>query len=86
MLMFTQHLGAVTGTITGKLQSCDDTGGTNPVDIDGATFVAATATGIQRISVHRKDVGNSHVRYVGTIVTGPALVGVAMHGTPKYVT
>jgi hypothetical protein len=83
-LLFTQHLGALTGSITGKIQECDDAGGTGAADITGATFTAATGAGIQKITVPRKAVTKAYVRYVGTIVTGPAIASASMHATAKY--
>lgn len=83
-LMFTQNVGAVTGSITGKIQECDNAGGSGAADIAGATFTAASAAGIQKIAVPRKAVTKAFVRYVGTVATGPALVSVTMHSTAKY--
>lgn len=85
-LVFIEHVGANTGSITGKIQQCDDTGGTNAEDITGATFTVVNAPGgsIQKVIVPRKAFTRTHARYLGTIVTGPALVGVAMLATPKY--
>lgn len=83
-LMFTQHLGALTGSIIGKIQECDDAGGTGAADITGATFTSATAAGIQKITVPRNSVTKAFVRYVGTITTGPAIASATLHATPKY--
>lgn len=82
-----QNVGVVTaGSITGKLQEADDSSGTNAADISGATFTAATAPGIQKITVPRKSLSKPYLRYVGTIVTGPALVSVTLVATKKYTT
>lgn len=88
-LMVTQVIGVITGTIDGKLQQCDDAGGTNAEDITGATFTQVTTANdnpnVQRISVPAGSLTRPFLRYVGTIVTGPAIVGVTLHSHPKYV-
>lgn len=88
-LMITQHVGVVTaGSITGKLQECDDAAGTNAVDITGAVFTAVTTANddpnIQKITVDSNSLSKNYLRYVGTIVTGPAILGVELHSRPKY--
>lgn len=82
-LIFVQHIGAVTGSITGKIQDADDGSGTNPADVTGAAFTAvSSANDIQKIAVQKKFV-RRWVRYLGTIVTGPALTSVSMLSRPK---
>ncbi len=84
-ILVTQSVGAVTGSITGKLQSADDANGTNAADISGATFTAvSSANNVQSISLDANSTAKRYLGYVGTIVTGPALVGVVAHGTKKY--
>lgn len=80
----TQNVGAVTGSITGKLQESAD-GSTGWADITGATFTAVSAANnTQRITlVAGSTLG--YIRYVGTIVTGPAVVAVTAGGVPKNV-
>ena len=77
-LLFLQHIGAVTGSITGKIQDADDSSGTNSADVTGATATAvSSANDAQKIVVPASSV-RGWVRYVGTIVTGPALTSVQM--------
>lgn len=86
-MIVTQQVGVVTGgTIVGKLQECDAADGTGAVDIAGATFTSnGTTTDVTTESVVIKVDGlKPFLRYVGTIVTGPALVGVSAVGTKKY--
>jgi hypothetical protein len=87
-LMVTQVVGAITGTLSGKLQQCDDAAGTNAEDISGATFTQVTTSNddpnVQKITVPAGSLTRSFLRYVGTIVTGPAIVGVTLHAHPKY--
>lgn len=79
----TQNVGAVTGSITGKIQDSAD-GSIGWADIAGATFTAATGAGVQRIVLNAEATAG-YIRYVGTIVTGPAVVGVTASGVPKNV-
>lgn len=85
-LIVTQQIGAVTGSITGKLQSATDANGTGATDITGATFTAvSSANNTQSIIVNPKKVVGGFLGYVGTIVTGPALTSVTVVGQKKYV-
>lgn len=74
-----QSTGVVTaGTIVGKIQEATDGSGTGAADISGATFTSvgtSTDNDVQKLVI-RNTAG--YIRYVGTITTGPALVGVAM--------
>jgi hypothetical protein len=80
----TQNIGAVTGSITGKLQESAD-GSTGWTDIAGATFTAVSAANnVQRLTLVAHSTAG-YIRYVGTIVTGPALVSVVAGGVPKNV-
>jgi len=75
-ILVTQNLGAVTGTIAGKLQSATDANGTSAADITGYTFGTNTANSTSTIAVDPKKVAGGFLGYVGTIVTGPALVSI----------
>ncbi len=80
----TQNVGAVTGSITGKIQDSAD-GSTGWTDLTGAAFTAVSiANNTQRISFPAEST-RGYIRYVGTIVTGPALVAVTASGVPKVV-
>lgn len=86
-IVFVQHVGAVTaGSIAGKIQSASDDQGTGAADI--ATFTSVTTSNdnpnAQRASVPARACG-AYVRYLGTITTGPAVVGVEMLASPKSV-
>lgn len=89
-IMVTQLVGVITGTLDGKLQQCDDAGGTNAADITGAVFVQVTTANdnpnVQKITVPAGSLTQPFLRYVGTIGTGPSLVGVCLHSHPKYTT
>jgi hypothetical protein len=80
----TQSVGAVTGTIDGKIQDSAD-GSTDWQDLAGATFAqVGSANNVQRIRIGAQQT-RGHIRYVGTIVTGPAVVGVTASGIKKTV-
>lgn len=84
-IMVTLNLGAVTGTIAGKLQSATDANGTGAADITGATFGTTGANSTTKIVVDPKKVVGGFLGFVGTIVTGPALVSVVASGKKKIV-
>lgn len=84
-VMVTLNLGAVTGTIAGKLQSASDANGTGAADITGATFGTTGANSCTKIVVDPKAVTGGFLGFVGTIVTGPSLVSVVASGKKKIV-
>lgn len=84
-IMVTLNLGAVTGTIAGKLQSATDANGTGAADITGATFGTTGANSATKIVVDPKAVVGGFLGFVGTIVTGPSLVSVVASGKKKIV-
>lgn len=85
-IVIVQQIGAVTGSITGKLQSASDANGTGAADISGYTYTAvSSANNSQAVVVDAKKVVGGFLGYVGTIVTGPALVSVIAVGQKKYV-
>lgn len=79
-----QLVGAVTGSIVGKIQDATDGSGTGAADVTGATFASASGGNAQEIAVSANAV-RGWIRYVGTITTGPALVGASFMGRPKIV-
>lgn len=84
-IMVTLNLGAVTGTIAGKLQSASDANGTGAADITGATFGTTGANSTTKITVDPRAVTGGFLGFVGTIVTGPSLVSVVASGKKKIV-
>jgi len=87
-LVITQHVGVVTGgTIAGRMQHASDGAGTGAANITNGTFVTvttATDPAIEKLIIPAGSV-LGWVKYIGTIVTGPAAVGVTMTARPKYV-
>lgn len=78
----TQNVGAVTGSIAGKIQDSAD-GSTGWADLpDGAFAAASSANNTQRLVIDAQST-RGYIRYVGTIVTGPAVVSVTASGAPK---
>lgn len=84
-ILVVQQLGAVTGTIAGKLQSASDANGTGAADISGATFAVNTANSTSTQAIDPKRVVGGFLGYVGTIATGPSLVSVTAGGKKKVV-
>jgi hypothetical protein len=87
-MIVTQQVGVVTGgTIVGKLQHCTAADGTGAADITGATFTSCgtTTDEVTESIVIKVDGLNPYLRYVGTITTGPAVVGVSAVGVKKYI-
>lgn len=84
-MMVVLDLGAVTGTIAGKLQSATDANGTGAADITGATFGTTGANSTTKIVIDPKAVVGGFLGFVGTIVTGPSLVSVTAAGKKKIV-
>jgi hypothetical protein len=87
-IAFVQQVGVVTGgSITGKIQHADDGSGTNVADVTGGGFTAVTTANdpaSQKIVIPTNAL-KPFVRYLGTIATGPADVGVVAIATKQYV-
>lgn len=84
-IVFTNQVGALTGSITWTIQHASDSGGTGAATIvpnEGA-YAAGAANQIQQRSVNASAV-DGWVRCVGTIVTGPAVVATNIKYLPKY--
>jgi hypothetical protein len=79
-VVITQHIGAVTGSIVGKIQHADDGSGTNAEDVTGGGFASvSSANNLQKIVLRRQGL-KPFIRYLGTITTGPALVEANLTG------
>jgi len=85
-ILVTVSTGALTGSMVGKLQSGTDANGTSAADITGATFAnVSTANQTRTYSLDPKKVVGGFLGFVGTITTGPILIGVTAGGKKKYV-
>ncbi len=83
-IVFTNQVGALTGSITWTIEHATDGGGTGAAAItpnEGA-YASGAANQVQKRTVNASAVGG-WVRCVGTIVTGPALVAVSIQYRPK---
>jgi hypothetical protein len=82
-VVITQHHGLSTGTLDGKIQDSADN--SSFADVSGLTFTQETTTvGVQKLVVQSKQV-RRYIKYVGTVTTGPQIVGVSMAGVKKSV-
>lgn len=83
-VLVVQSHGTGTGTLDGKIQDSAD-GSTGWADVSGATFSQSTTTAdVKSLVLNPKSI-RRYVRYVGTIVTGPQNVAVALVGFKKSV-
>lgn len=79
-----QSHGTGTGTLDGKIQDSAD-GSTGWADVTGATFTQSATTADVKVLVLNPRQTKRYIRYVGTIVTGPQNVAVALVGVKKSV-
>lgn len=85
-IVFTNQVGALTGSITWTIEHASDGSGTGAAAItpnEGA-YAAGAANQIQKRTVNAGAVAG-FVRCVGTIVTGPALVAASIKYRSKSV-
>jgi hypothetical protein len=86
-IVFTNQVGAMTGSITWTIEDATDGAGTGAAGItpvEGA-YSAGAANQVQKRCLNASAV-RGWVRCVGTIVTGPSLVAVNIKYHPKYTT
>ena len=82
-LLVTVVTGAITGSFVGKLRSATDGSGTGAADITGATHTSvSTADQVKTIAIPATSAVGGYLQYVGTVTTGPVLIGVTMHAHP----
>lgn len=85
-IVFTNQVGALTGSITWTIEDATDGAGTGAAAMtpnEGA-YAAGAANQVQKRTVSA-NACRGWIRCVGTIVTGPALVGANIKYHPKYV-
>jgi len=83
-VQFQLHTGAITGSLAAIVQTADDNSGTNARTVTFSDATAAftnvsAANKIESKVVERKALG-THVKFVGTVTTGPVVIGVSMQG------
>lgn len=84
-IVFTNQVGALTGSITWTIEDATDGSGTGAAGMtpnEGA-YAAGAANQIQQRTINA-GACRGFVRCVGTIVTGPALVAASIKYHPKY--
>ena len=82
-MLVTQNHGVSTGTLDGKIQDSADNSAF--ADVAGLTFTQSTTTVDTKTLVIQSKQVRRYVRYLGTVVTGPQVVGVTMSGVKKSV-
>lgn len=81
-LVIVQDVGAVTGSITGAIEDSANNSSWAAASPALAFTAVSSANNIQTLKVDKRAV-RRYIRYVGTIVTGPALLSVTVHGMKK---
>lgn len=87
-ILVTSQVGAVSaGSIAGKLQTGDAADGSDAADITGATFTPVSTANdpLTQTIVIDANACKKYLRYLGTVTTGPAVVGVSAVAVGKYV-
>ena len=82
-MLVTQNHGVSTGTLDGKIQDSADN--SSFADVAGLTFTQSTTTADTKTLVIQSKQVRRYVRYLGTVGTGPQVVGVTMSGVKKSV-
>lgn len=87
-IMITQDVGACTGTLTGTFETAPYANGTGNVALTppAGALVAVSAANNTQIAVIPASQNLGWIKYIGTVGTGPSLVGVTAHFHPKYTT
>lgn len=78
-----QNHGVSTGTLTGTIEDSADNA--SFAAVAGLAFTASTTTADTKTLVFGSKSVRRYVRYVGTVVTGPQVVGVTMTGCLKNI-
>ena len=82
-VVIVQNHGVSTGTLDGKIQDSADN--SSFADVAGATFTQSTTTADTKALVLQRKQVRRYIKYVGTVVTGPQVVGVTVTGCKKSV-
>lgn len=86
-LKFTYNVGAITGSVIFKLQDATDGSGSGAADLSPAVASASvnTAGTTGSLYVDKRKI-RSHVRFVATVTTGPAVIAAVMTARDKTAT
>lgn len=82
-VVIVQNHGTSTGTLDGKIQDSADNA--TFADVAGATFTQSTTTADVKSLVLQSKQVRRYIKYVGTVGTGPQVVGVTVTGVKKSV-
>lgn len=82
-VLIVQNHGVSTGTLDGKIQDSADN--SSFADVPGATFTQSTTTADVKSLVLQSKQVRRYVKYVGTVGTGPQVVGVTVSGVKKSI-
>lgn len=85
-VMITIVTGAITGSCTVTFEDATDGAGSGAAAItpnEGNPAVINTANQVRKVTLQANQI-RSHIRITGTVVTGPVLLGMTLHGYPKY--
>ncbi len=85
-LLVIQSIGAITGNIAGALNTAEANNGLNEAAMtfdDGNNFTLANAANNLQAKTVDARKSKGWIKYVGTIGTGPAVVGVTVTGRPR---
>lgn len=82
-MIVVQNHGTSTGTLDGKIQDSADN--SSFADVAGLTFTQSTTTADVKSLVLQSKQVRRYVKYVGTVGTGPQVVGVTISGVKKTV-
>lgn len=89
-IMVIQAIGACAGTVLGTFETSPYANGASNVAVvpAGGALVAATANTANQIQKTFIDSSQNlgWLKYIGTVTTGPILLGVTAHFHPKYTT
>ncbi len=80
---FIISVGAITGSCTPSFEDATDSGGTgNAAILPNETLSALVANTARKYTINAK-AHRGFIRFIGTIVTGPTILGVTRQGRPK---
>jgi hypothetical protein len=85
-LVFTQAVGAITGTLAGALETAEAANGLNNVAMvpdDGSNFASVSAANNVQKKVVDARKNKGYIKYIGTVGTGPVNASVTVEGRPK---
>lgn len=82
-IQFVIAVGAITGSCTPSFEDATDSGGTGNAAILPNEALSALVANTARKYTFKAQAHRGWIRFIGTIVTGPSLIGVVRQGRPK---